>query len=280
MALLSTGKGFSIMLKKLMIAAVAVVVGLTVVTSSGWLGSLVRTKCKNVSAWARDQVPVETEIQRLRDEVARLGGDSRSYFSKIAEEMVAVDNLKKDIATAEANLERQKKNILTLKSDLASGNEFVVYGDTRYSKARIKSQLARDFEAYKGAEQQVKAKRKLLEARDSNLTAAREQLGAMQETRRDLEVELARLEAEYSTVKVAQTRSKVQFDDSRLSSIKRDVARLQDRVKVEQKTLSLQAEFSSGPIPVTERVKANDLLKDIDTHFGKTEMEKVADSNK
>jgi chromosome segregation ATPase len=254
------------MLKKLLIAAVAVLVGLIVVKKTD-VGSYARVWLKNARACASRQVPVETEIERLRDEVARIGADSKSHYSAIAEEMVAVDNLKKEIVTHEANLGRQKKNILALKEDLASGNEYVVYGDTRYSRDRVKAQLARDFEAYKAAEANLAAKRKLLEARESTLTAAKEQMRAMQEARRDLEVELARLEAEYKTVRVAQTKSKFHLDDSELSRIKEGVAKLRDRVKVEQTTLALQADFSGGPIPVTERVKEKDLLKDIDAHF-------------
>jgi len=264
------------MFKKLLIAAVAVLVGLTVVTSPTWLGSLLRTKWKNCTTWARKQVPVETEIQRLRDEVARLSNVTRKHFSDLAEETVAVENLRKDVSTLEANLARQKKHIVALKDDLASGEEFVKYDNVTYTKTQVKRTLSREFEAYKVAEEHLKAKRDLLAAKEESLSAAREQLKAMQDQRETLRNELARLEAEYKKVRVAQTRSKFQLDDSELSRIKADVNELENRINVEKTRLKLEAEYSEAPIPMTERVKEKDLIKDINDHFktGKVAVEK------
>jgi len=268
------------MLKKLLIAAVAVLVGLTVITSPTWVGSLVRTKLKDARTWVRHQVPPETEIQRLRDEVARLSSVSKKHFSDLAEETVAVDRLRQDVSTLEANLAQKKKNILVLREDLGSPEQFVSYGERRYSKDEVKRQLARDFEAYQVAEENLKAKRGLLEAKEAGLAAAREQMKAMQDTRQLLEDKLARLEAEIKRVRVAQTRSQFSLDDSSLSRVKEDVAALEDRVKVAQTELKLRAEYSEAPIPLAERVQEKDLLKDIDAKFGKAEGQKVAAEQK
>jgi hypothetical protein len=259
-------KGFRIMCKKLLIAAVAVVVGLVLVKNTS-VGSYARVWWKNARACASRQVPVETEIERLRDELSRIGEDSTSHYRAIAQEMVAVQNLKEKIADHEIKLEGWKKNIITLKDDLASGNQSVSYGGTRYSRESIKARLASEFEAFKASEEGLKAERKLLEARENNLAAAKDQVRAMQQTRRDLEVALARLEAEYKTVRVAQTRSKFHLDDSSLSRLKKSVAELRDRVKVEQTTLALQAEYTGGPSLQNEEAKEKDLLKAIDNHF-------------
>ncbi|HZY90835.1 MAG TPA: hypothetical protein VFE78_38780, partial [Gemmataceae bacterium] len=115
------------------------------------------------------------------------------------------------------------------------------------------------------------AKRKLLESRQECLAKAREQLAAMQDARRDLEGEVSRLEAEYNTLKVAQTKSKFALDDSDLSKIKAGVAALRDRIKVASTQAALEGEFGDGPIPAADTVKTKDLLKEIDQHFGKDE---------
>jgi len=268
------------MLKKLLIAAVAVLVGTTVITSPTWLGSLVRTKLKNAKVWAQHQVPPETEIERLRNEVARLTTDSRQNFSNLAEETVAVDRLRQDVAALEANLAKKKQNILSLKEDLTSPEEYVVYGDRRYSKEQVKNQLKRDFDAYQAAEENLKAKRSLLEAKEAGLTAARDQLKAMQDTRQLLEDKLAKLDAELKRVRVAQTKSRFCFDDSALSRIKEDVAAVEDRIKVEQKRLEIEAEWSHAPIPLTERVKDKDVIHEIEAKFGKADGQKVASEQK
>jgi peptidoglycan hydrolase CwlO-like protein len=259
------------MLKKLLIAVVAVAVGLTVVRSTK-LGSLMRVKWNDATAWCNKQIPVETEIARLRDEISRLGNDTKSHCQVIAEEMVQVDNLKREISEGEAKLEKQKKKVTAMRDALnEGGNKLVVLGEEKYPRVRVEKQLARDFTHYKTAEAQLVQQRKLLESRETCLAKAREQLTAMQESRRDLEVEVSRLEAEYNTLKVAQTKSKFNLDDSSLSKVKEGVAALRNRIAAESNKAALAAEFSEGPISAGDTVKTKDLLKEIDQHFNKDE---------
>jgi len=255
------------MIKKLLIAAVAVVVGLAVVTSPTWVGSLLRTKVKNATAFLKHQVTPETQIEMLRNDLARLTPELKKHFSDLAQEMVTVETLRKDVVALEAKLVAKKKDILALKEDVASDREFVTYGDRRYTKAQVKRQLAREFEGYKAAEDNLKAKRDLLTQKEEGLSTAREQLKAMQDARETLQSELARLEAEIKKVRVAQTRSKFHLDDSALSRVKAGVEELKKRIDVEKKRLELEAEFSHAPIPQTDRVQAKDLIKEIDNHF-------------
>jgi len=257
------------MLKKLLIAVVAVAVGLTVVKSTK-MGSLMRVKWNEATAWCNKQIPVPTEIARLRDEISRLGNETKGHCQVIAEEMVAVDNLKREIGEAESKLEKQKKKVTAMRDALADGGtQKVVFGDETYSRARVEKQLARDFDLYKTCESQLASKKKLLESRQECLAKAREQLAAMQDTRRDLEVQVSQLEAEYNTLKVTQTKSKFALDDSNLSKVKEGVQALRNRIEAESKAAALQAEFGDGEIHVGDTVKTKDLLKEIDAKFAK-----------
>jgi chromosome segregation ATPase len=256
------------MLKKLLIAVVAVAIGLTVVKSTK-LGSLMRVKCNEATAWFNKQVPVPDEIARLRLEIARLGDDTKGHCQVIAEEMVAVDNLKREVSETEAKLAQQKKKITAMRDALADGGtQKVVLGEDTYPRVRVEKQLARDFDAYKNCEAQLAAKKKLLESRQECLAKAREQLAAMQDTRRDLEVQVSQLEAEYNTLKVTQTKSKFALDDSGLSKVKEGVQALRNRIDAARHEADLRGEFGEGPINV-DTVKTKDLLKEIDNHFGK-----------
>ncbi|HZY85984.1 MAG TPA: hypothetical protein VFE78_14220, partial [Gemmataceae bacterium] len=137
------------MLKKLLIAVVAVAVGLTVVRSTK-LGSLMRVKWHDAAAWCNKQIPVETEIARLRDEISRLGNDSKTHYSAIAEEMVKLDNLKREISEGETKLAQQKKKVTAFRDALAEGgNKLVSINDEKYPRVRVEKQLARDFDLYK-----------------------------------------------------------------------------------------------------------------------------------
>jgi chromosome segregation ATPase len=264
------------MLKKLLIAVVAVAVGLAVVRSTK-VGSLMRVKWHEATAWCNKQIPVETEIARLRDEISRLGNDTKGHCQVIAEEMVAVDNLKREIGESEAKLEKQKKKVTAMRDALADGGtQKVVLGDDTYPRVRVQKQLARDFDLYKTCEAQLAAKKKLLESRQECLAKAREQLTAMQDSRRDLEVQVSQLEAQYNTLKVTQTRSKFALDDSALSKVKEGVEALRNRIKADEQKAALQAEFGDGEITASDTVKTKDLLKEIDNHFGKDSGKVVA----
>ncbi len=257
------------MLKKLLIAVVAVAVGLTVVKSTK-VGSLMRVKWNEAAAWCNKQIPVETEIARLRDEISRLGNDTKGHCQVIAEEMVAVDNLKREIGEAEAKLEKQKKKVTAMRDALADGGtQKVLLGEETFPRVRVEKQLARDFDLYKTCEAQLAAKKKLLESRQECLAKAREQLAAMQDARRDLEVQVSQLEAEYNTLKVTQTKSKFALDDSALSKVKEGVQALRNRIDAARHEAALQGEFGEGAITVGDTVKTKDLLKEIDQHFGK-----------
>jgi len=254
------------MCKKVLIASLAILAGVALLSSTR-LGSHVRLWWKKANVALQKQVPVETEIERLRMELTRLQQDERRYNSALAEEMVAVDSLKEQIADAEAVLKRKKDRLLTMRNALKNDGERVSINGNEYDRAKVEKTVLREYDSFKSAQRAVKAQKDLLAAREKGLVAARERVKAMKETKRDLEVELARLEAEMKAVRVAQTRSKFNFDDSKLSSIKRDVQELQKRVKVEQKKIELEAE-NTDVIDTTPKPKTADRLKELDRELG------------
>lgn len=264
------------MLKKLLIAVVAVAVGLTVVKSTK-VGSLMQVKWHEATAWCSKQVPVPDEIASLRLRIADLGKDTKTHCQVIAEEMVAVDNLQREVSENEARLEQQKKKITAMRDALTDGGtQKVVLGERTFSRGQVQKQLVRDFDLYKTCEAQLAAKKKLLESRQECLAKAKEQLTAMQDTRRDLEVQVSQLEAEYNTLKVAQTKSKFALDDSNLSKVKEGVQALRNRIAAESKAAALLTEVGDGEITASDTVKTKDLLKEIDNHFGKDSGKVVA----
>ena len=112
------------MFKKLGITIASAAVCLGLLHLAG-LTSYTATAWNNVSKKVKGQVPIEFEIERLRHEVAQLVPDMKKNFNTIAEEMVAVENLQKDVTTTQANLKVQKQNLLTKTEDLKSGDRYI-----------------------------------------------------------------------------------------------------------------------------------------------------------
>jgi len=251
------------MCKKLGISSVTLLVGLVLLWYTG-LTSYVSTFWTQAKDGLKHQVPIEFEIERLRGEVAKIMPEMKKNFSTIAEEMVAVENLQKDVSQLRANLEKQKQNLLTMTNDLEKGTKVIYYDNKPYPADRVRDKLERDYASYKVGESELKSKEQLLEAREKSLEAAKEQMGALKSQKQDLEVQLAQLEADLKNVRLAQTRSKTALDDSQLARCKASLSELRDRLNVEVKKTELQAQFSNDAIPVDKKNKStNDLIKDI-----------------
>jgi chromosome segregation ATPase len=267
------------MLKKIGIASVVVVAGLVLFTTTS-LGSYCKLAWKKARAGVSNQIPIEVEIERVRDEISQLGPDMNKNLNAIAQEMVAIENLREDIKQTRANLDGQKKNILTMREDLEnvkdrSETKFIDYGGKRYSAEKVRAKLARDWESYKQAEASLKAKEELLEAKEQSLAAAREQINAMKAKKEQLEVQVAQLEAELKTLRVAEARGSFKIDDSRLAHIESSLGEIRNRVKVAQNESVLKGEFQNDMIPVEKKVQTADVLKEIDGHFGKAEKKEL-----
>jgi len=256
------------MFKKIGIAALAIVAGLFIVKST-YLGAYARTAWGKVKSTAKAQVPLEFQIESLRNEVAQLTPDMKTHCNAIAEEMVAVQTLKNQIVDIRTNLDKQKEMVRSMNQDLKSGERKIVYNGRTYSSERIREKLHRDLASCKRCAEELKAKEQLLEAKERSLDAAREQLSTMKAQKEQLEVQIAQLEADVKTLRVAQTQSNFQLDDSRLASIKSQLADIQNQLKVEKIAGDLQGAFSNDTIELEKKTpSAAQLSRDVEEFLG------------
>src|SRR5438132_11980892 len=165
------------MCKKIGIAAVAVAVVLFFLNST-MLGSYTSTAFSKIHGSFKKQVPIEFEIDRIKHEIAQLVPDMKKNLSSVAEEMVAIDNLKEDIRVTRERLGTEKENIMTMTKDLEDGAKVINYKGRDYSATRVREKLAADFASYQRCEAEAKTKEKLLDAKERSLDAAREQLAS------------------------------------------------------------------------------------------------------
>jgi hypothetical protein len=254
---------------------VAAVVGVALLALLSFTFGARRVKSYMSTAWtkvvdgAEKEVPLEFEIERLKHETSQLAPDMRKHLSVIAEEMVAVENLKKDISQERLAQADRKRTILAMKDDLKSGTERIVYDGRSYSNRRVADKLTQDLSAFDRCEKEIVNKEKLLDAREKSLDAAREQLAVMKSKKQELEIKLAELEAKVKTLRLAQSQSKVQLDDSRLAHINASIQEIENRLKVDENRLSLENEYMTDPIPVEKKEKSSEqLIKEVEHRFG------------
>jgi len=140
------GKGSHTMCKKIGIAVLAVVAGLFILNNTR-LGSYGLTAFKQAKKSVKSQVPLEFELERVRQQVAQLVPDMKQNLSKIAEEIVAVENARDEIALTRANLNKQKEAVRVMTDELKSGSERVSFNGRSYSRTRLAERLAADLKS-------------------------------------------------------------------------------------------------------------------------------------
>jgi len=224
-------------------------------TSFGWMKDSVKSS-----------VPVEFEIERARRMVQNLIPDIRKNMHVIAAEEVEIDRLQKEIVKTEHTLGREKAEIMKLKDDLSDGKSEYRYGGRVFTVAHVKVDLANRFERFKTHDATLASLRDIQTARRASLDAARQKLENMLAAKRQLEVDVEQLEAQYKMVEVAQTLSEHNIDDSQLGRVKELIGDIRTRLKVAERLANTPV--LSGEIPVsTAQGDAEDILEQVTEYF-------------
>jgi hypothetical protein len=232
-------------------------------TSVGWVRQSVH-----------DSVPVEFEISRARQMIKDLDPEIHRNMRVLAKEEVEIKHLRDQLGRAEQQLTKNRADIERLTVDLKRGDSNFVYCTKTYTSKQVESDLSRRFEQYKVKEATLEKLTQVLAARERGLVAGLEKLKAMQAAKGQLEVDVANLEARLEMVKVAQTTSEFNFDDSRLSRTKELMKDISTRIDVAEKLVSADTS-SVGQINLDEEQTSGDITDQVTAYF---EASKKADA--
>jgi chromosome segregation ATPase len=247
-------------------------IGLAVVAFLGTTyGALSMKKCK---AFFKKQITPETRIEMIRDEIGGLDKEMKQFRSAVADETVAVEKLRDEIATAETNHVKQLDLIKTMRKDIAdaetSGEKYISYGNKPYSVERVRNKLAHDWDDYKKTEEAIASKKELLKAREVALTSVQERLKEARGKKDTLEVQVTQLEADLKNLRLAQSRSDIQFDDSKIGDIQKEMSEVSDWIKARRIEAEVEGKMTDDPIPVGKKNTSQaDLYKEIDAALDK-----------
>src|SRR5262245_41733784 len=126
------------MCKKIVIAALAVGLGLAVVKGT-WLGSHARMRASKIFNSVKQSIPPEQEIARLRMEQKGLERDDDKHYDKVARMMVRVAALEREVGQIRTNLTKEEARIRGLREELTGNVEFVLHGGSRYTKEDLRN---------------------------------------------------------------------------------------------------------------------------------------------
>lgn len=252
------------MLRKMLMAGttLALLSGITLATP---IGSYVRCGWNYLADSTSGAVPLEWELKRARQMITDLQPEIQENARRIAHEKIEVVRLERQLGETDQKLAKAQDEIERLTGDLRKESPVYSYGGKTYTSVQVKSDLSSRFERFKTRQQTADKLQKMLSARQASLRAASERMEAMLDARRQLEVEVENLQARLGALRVAQTTSQIDLDDSALSRSRALLDEIATRIDVEEETMKVDVEYF-GEIDLDEPSDEN-LLENISAYM-------------
>ena len=253
------------MLKKMILAG-SVFTLLSSVTLGVPLFSYARCGASWLKDSASDSMPLEWELKRARQMIADLKPEIEINAKRIAKEKVQVVHLQDQLDGTNERLAKTESDIQRLSGDLNGEKDFYTYAGRTYTSVQVKSDLGNRFKRFKTRQATADKLEQMLVAREQSLRAAHERMDAMLNAKRQLEVEVENLQARLGALRVAQTSSQLNLDDSQLARTRDLLDEIATRIDVEEETMSVDVEYF-GEIDL-DQPSDETLLDEISAYFG------------
>jgi hypothetical protein len=266
------------MCKKLLIAALAVVVGVGLVSGTR-LGSHIRMAWHKAAVAVQEQIPLDSEIERLKFEVANLAQEDNRYFDQVARQKHQVAKLRKSVSQKRTDLAAREAEIKELNLALAEGHEFVAFRGERWDRKKAQSDFFAAGARFLDEEKVVKAEEENLKILEETLATNKAKLDSLALRRKKMEADLLVLESELAKQRL-KDQSQMVIDEGRYGRVSQEINELKDRFDVQKTKSELKGEAGRGSIFAQSEKKAEEqkLEKVIKERFGPTEpLNKVQD---
>ena len=253
------------MLKKMIVTGGAIAL-LSSITVGGPLLSYAKCGIQWIRGAATDSVPLEWELKRARQMIVDLKPEIEVNAKRIAHEKIQVTRLEKQLPESDVRLAKAQSDIERLTADLQNESQSYTYGNRTYTSTQVKDDLGNRFKRFKTRQATATKLQQMLSARQTSLKTAHERMDAMLSAKRQLEVEVENLQARLGALRVAQTTSELNLDDSQLSQTRGLLDDIATRIDVEEETMEVGSTYF-GEIDLDEPNDEN-LLDEIANYFG------------
>lgn len=225
--------------------------------------SYVSTATRLAGDQVNDHVPIAFELERAKTMIDSLVPDIKRNMIVIAQEEVAVDEVREEAARDEQSIVRQRETLLKLRDDAGDGR--LQIGSRTASQQEVKDDLQRRLAHLKLSEATLQAKYDLLKNRETSLVAARQKLEKMLHARRDLEAQVENLHARLRTFQSSAVASTVELDDTQVAKCQQLVDELRVRLRVSERLVSTSGNIDELAVAFTS--SDEDVFAQIDEHL-------------
>lgn len=217
---------------------------------------------------ARDAVPAQFEIDRARAEIADLKPAFDQNKETLARAEVEAEHLEREVATIQANLDREKGVIQAMHANLKRG-DFRLAGHVADTANEVKGELAHRYDHYRYNLELLGEKQATLKAKRKVIKAAHEQLDNLKTQKSTLLARLANIEAKLRLIEANQAKNEFNFDGSALARAKQTVSELEERLEIMARKAEIEGRYGEDMSGRATFVDPNrDIVKEIDDAFG------------
>lgn len=248
------------MCKKLVLAAVAILVGTAVVRHTS-IGSLAQVWWHDAKTTLERQVPPEVQIKQLEVEVNKIDRDIKSNLSRLAAQEVDTQKLEENVAALKEDQTRLRASVEALTACLkgdSAGNGRITFNGREYSKSYLTSKLSTDVARFESRKAELKAKEKLLDLKKQAVEAAHDRIAAMADQKEKLRVTIAKFETrqELNRLNAVRAEAGVELDDSQVARCNELAAQIERRLDVQAKETDMFTRYGYGtPGPKVEQTR-------------------------
>jgi chromosome segregation ATPase len=243
------------MLKKLLIAAVAVIAGLVVLTKvtkispTVWFGDCCRS--------ARHWVPPEKQLQQLKADINNIDRDINANLTRLAHMKVEVTMFGEDLEAKRTRQSQLRAEIGDMQKSLGERNEKVVFHNRKVAADDLTRRLDMAVTEYTCLKEQIKTHDQVLKARQRTLEVAKNRITEMKNEKEKLRLLAAKLENHLEMVKMKQMENQViGFDENAVTQARQTAKDIETRLRVAEEDMKIKAEFGYGDKSVLEKDEA------------------------
>jgi len=230
------------MLKKLVIAAAAVVVGLVILKGTD-LGSLLQVWWKDAVAVAQRQIPPETRLKQLRMEIGKIDNDIKTAVDKLVKHEVAYESLKGDVEGLKARQKQRKDEMTTLIDALEQENTRVNFKGQSLTAEAGQNKLDALRAEFEIGKESLKLKDQILKTKSEQLDLAVQRINKIKDKKVELTTWVEKQEALLELVRIKQLDNRIEVNDSQVSKCEALSGRLKEMIAEEEKRAEKYAQF-------------------------------------
>lgn len=244
------------MIKKLLIATVAIVAGLVVLTKVTKISPMVWFNgcCSSV----HKMVPPEVQLRQLNKEIGSIDNDIRKNIGRVAVMEEEVNKFDRQVGAQRARLSDLKLDMTAMQKSLEDRSSRVAFHGSKVDASDLTRRLDRTVTEFTCLKEKNKIHEKVLEAKKQALETAHNRLTKMVNEKEKLTLLSARLAGHLEAVKMQQTGTSVEFDDSAIGRCHQLAGEIESRLNAAETEVKLLEKYGYKHSSVVEEGKSRD----------------------